>query len=251
MIRQALILAGGKGTRLDPLGDYLPKCLATVYNRPLIDYQFRLLESAGVETVYISISARHHAVVQESLRCLERDLHIEILDEVRPAGITALFEAGAQLAAEPFWFVLGDLYYGAATFSPPVLPEGAEALLYTRRYDDPRQLAAETSNIIAAGDQVVRVRDKPAPAQVEGQLGWYATALISPAFLARRQAILDWLAAHHSDAHVGDLFDAALQLGARVAAEPGPEGLWINVNTPDQLLEASLAEQQRQLSEKS
>ena len=72
MISQALILAGGKGTRLAPLGEYLPKCLATVYNRPLIDYQLRLLQSAGVREVVVAVGEPYGAVLRESVRLLQR-----------------------------------------------------------------------------------------------------------------------------------------------------------------------------------
>jgi NDP-sugar pyrophosphorylase family protein len=265
VIRQALILAGGKGTRLDPLGDYLPKCLATVYNRPLVDFQLRLLASAGVEDVYLSVSARHCAVVQESVRCLmssveaipdgggaagapgrgERLPRVHLLDERTPAGVQALFEAGARLPAEPFWFMLGDLYYGARRLEPATLPAGVDAVLHTRRYDVPASIARETSNVVVDGERVVAVRDKPRSDEIEGDLGWYATALIAPAFLARREAILDWLERRGRQAHVGDLFEAAVQVGAVVKASPGGGGAWINVNTPDQLMEASRIEQQR------
>lgn len=266
MIRQALILAGGKGTRLDPLGDYLPKCLATVYNRPLIDFQLRLLATAGVEDVYLSVSARHHAVVQESVRCLLRSAaqpesastagagevprpvrpaRVHLLDEATPTGVAALFEAGVRLPAEPFWFVLGDLYYGAEQLQPATMPDGVDAVLHTRHYDDPTRIARETSNVVVDGERVLGVRDKPRDEEIQGHLGWYATALIAPSFLARREAILSWLQQQRREAHVGDLFEAALHIGATVHAAPGAGGLWINVNTPDQLLEASRCEQQR------
>jgi NDP-sugar pyrophosphorylase family protein len=241
MITQALILAGGKGSRLDPLGDYLPKCLATVYNRPLIDYQLRQLESVGVKEVYVAVSTRHHAVIAESLACLEREQNIHLLEEDKPAGIAALFEAGAHLPEKPFWLVLGDLFFGTPHFSAPTLShdEDLEAILFTRKYDSLELLSAETSNIVVEGDRVVGMLDKPPVDRIRGNLGWYATAIVTPAFLSRRQAILDWCAQNRPHAHVGDLFQAAIALGAQIGAAPGPGGAWINVNTPDQLLKAS------------
>lgn len=41
---QAIILAGGKGTRLYPMTDGVPKCMLPVANHPLLYYQLRLLE---------------------------------------------------------------------------------------------------------------------------------------------------------------------------------------------------------------
>jgi len=246
VIDQALILAGGKGSRLDPLGDYLPKCLATVYNRPLIDRQLELLQRAGVRRVFISVSAVHHDVVEQSLQCLQRDLVVELIEEKRPAGVAALFEAAARMPATPFWFVLGDLYYGAESFAPASCPERCAAVLHARQYQDPVILAAETSNIVVKEQGVSAVLDKPLPEQVVGQLGWYGTALIAPSLISCGRQILDWLGANRQNAHVGDLFEGALRCGLEIDVIQAPEGAWINVNTPDQLLQASLSEQRRQ-----
>lgn len=45
---QAVILAGGLGTRLRPLTQSLPKCMAPVGGLPFLDYQLKLLKTRGV-----------------------------------------------------------------------------------------------------------------------------------------------------------------------------------------------------------
>ena len=45
---QALILAGGKGTRLRPLTVYTPKPIVPICNRPFLLYQIDTLRRAGV-----------------------------------------------------------------------------------------------------------------------------------------------------------------------------------------------------------
>lgn len=51
---RAVILAAGKGTRLKPLTDRMPKCLAPIAGRPVLDYWFDLLADAGVRDVLIN-----------------------------------------------------------------------------------------------------------------------------------------------------------------------------------------------------
>lgn len=248
LVRQALILAGGAGTRLAPLGEYLPKCLATVYNRPLIDYVLCLLESASVTDVYIAVSKRHHSVVSASIRLLERKIRIHVLDEKQPTGIRALFEAARQMPADPFWFVLGDIYFGSDRMESATLPADAEMILFSHEFEDAARLSAETANLVCNGNTIVTVKDKPRVEDVEGCLGWNAMGLVHPAFLAREQAIFDWLAVHRSYPAIGDLFSAACALGARMQTLAGPGGAWINVNSPDQLLKAGTIEQQKRKS---
>ena len=53
---QALILAGGKGTRLRPLTVYTPKPIVPVLNRPLLLYQIEVLARAGIKDIKLSLS---------------------------------------------------------------------------------------------------------------------------------------------------------------------------------------------------
>jgi mannose-1-phosphate guanylyltransferase len=51
---RALLLAAGRGTRLRPITDTVPKCLVPVHGRPLLDYWFDLLFDAGIERVLVN-----------------------------------------------------------------------------------------------------------------------------------------------------------------------------------------------------
>ena len=51
---RALLLAAGLGTRLQPLTNYLPKCLVPIHGRPLLDYWLETLLDHGVEEVLIN-----------------------------------------------------------------------------------------------------------------------------------------------------------------------------------------------------
>src|SRR5258708_5794750 len=55
----AVLLAAGLGTRLKPLTDLLPKCLAPIRGRPLLEYWLRLLFDAGVRRALVN--THHHA----------------------------------------------------------------------------------------------------------------------------------------------------------------------------------------------
>jgi histidinol-phosphate phosphatase family protein len=53
----ALLLAAGRGTRLKPLTDTVPKCLVPIANRPLLSYWTAALADAGVRDAWINT---HH-----------------------------------------------------------------------------------------------------------------------------------------------------------------------------------------------
>jgi D-glycero-alpha-D-manno-heptose 1-phosphate guanylyltransferase len=54
MIRTAIILAGGFGTRLKTVVSDLPKPMAPVNGQPFLNYQFRYLEHFGIKNVILS-----------------------------------------------------------------------------------------------------------------------------------------------------------------------------------------------------
>lgn len=56
---KALLLAAGLGTRLRPLTDVLPKCLAPICGRPLLGLWLEMLDRAGYETIVVNL--HHHA----------------------------------------------------------------------------------------------------------------------------------------------------------------------------------------------
>ena len=50
---QAIILAGGRGKRLKPVTDYLPKPLVPIKNIPIIEWQIRYLQKFGIKKVTV------------------------------------------------------------------------------------------------------------------------------------------------------------------------------------------------------
>jgi mannose-1-phosphate guanylyltransferase len=52
---RALLLAAGRGTRLRPLTDAVPKCLVEINGRPLLDYWVELLSKGGIADILINL----------------------------------------------------------------------------------------------------------------------------------------------------------------------------------------------------
>ena len=59
MIKEAIILAGGLGTRLRGIIPDLPKCMAPVNGKPFIGYVINHLKQQGVERFIFSLGYKH------------------------------------------------------------------------------------------------------------------------------------------------------------------------------------------------
>jgi len=84
-VHQAIILAGGKATRLRPYTDTRPKAMVQIAGRPIIDYQLDWLASHGVEHVVVSCGYKAE-VLQQHLESQARPIDVRVLVESEPLG---------------------------------------------------------------------------------------------------------------------------------------------------------------------
>src|SRR3990172_13138339 len=59
---QAVILAGGLGTRLRPITETIPKAMAPVRGRPFLEYQLDVLAGNGIDNVIICLGYLGHMI---------------------------------------------------------------------------------------------------------------------------------------------------------------------------------------------
>jgi NDP-sugar pyrophosphorylase family protein len=110
---QAVILAGGKGTRLRPVTVDLPKPLVPVANRPLIVHQLRHLAAQGVRDVTLALgyNAERFADVEEQAAAL--GLNLRLVTEPSPLGTGGALrwcaDEGAFDDDRPIFWMNGDV----------------------------------------------------------------------------------------------------------------------------------------------
>lgn len=121
---RAMILAAGRGERLRPMSDKLPKALMPVDGRGLIEHLLLDLARAGVEEVVINL-AWLGAMVQDKLgNGSKYGVEIRYSDEGDQALETGggIRKALPLLGEEPFWVVNADVRtdfpFVAANFRP-------------------------------------------------------------------------------------------------------------------------------------
>ena len=80
-----VIMAGGKGMRLRPLTDTVPKPLLVVGEKPIIEHTIDRLAYYGIENIWISVNYLSEQL-EDFVRDKPKDLEIEFVKESFPMG---------------------------------------------------------------------------------------------------------------------------------------------------------------------
>ncbi|HEY4211515.1 MAG TPA: nucleotidyltransferase family protein [Steroidobacteraceae bacterium] len=109
---KAIVLAAGRGERLRPITDTLPKPLVPIAGKPLIGYHLHALARVGVRDVVINLSWLG-SVIRETLGDgRDYGVRISYSDEGPVALETGggIFKALPLLGPDPFLVVNGDVW---------------------------------------------------------------------------------------------------------------------------------------------
>jgi len=111
LIKEAIILAGGFGTRLRDAIPDLPKCMAPVNGRPFLFYVINYLRSQGIEKFIFSLGYKHE-IIEAYLNAEFPTLDFQCLIEKEPLGTGGAILASCYKTSEQTVLVLnGDTIF--------------------------------------------------------------------------------------------------------------------------------------------
>jgi MurNAc alpha-1-phosphate uridylyltransferase len=229
----AMILAAGRGERMRPLTDRIPKCLLPVGGKPLIEWHLEKLAAAGFKDVVIN-----HAWLGEQIEAQLGDgirfgLSIRYSAEAKALETAGgIAKALPLLGEEPFLVLNADVYseFDFATLSAAGVRSGA-ALAHLVLVDNPVH-HPQGDFALEAG----RVRtDGPSKLTFAG-IGIYSRALFAGIASGARAPLAPVLRKAMACDHV---------TGERYA------GWWVDVGTPERLaqLDAEVSAMHRDRSQ--
>jgi MurNAc alpha-1-phosphate uridylyltransferase len=156
MALQCVILAGGKGTRMWPLTEELPKALLPVRGQPFAHRQLELLSRQGVTDVVYSIGHRGQMIreaVDDGARFGLRVRYVDEGEALRGTGGALRLCLDEGTLAEAFLVLYGDSYLPIEL--APVVGDfeaaGSQALMTVLRNEG----RWDRSNVIFQGGRVV------------------------------------------------------------------------------------------------
>jgi len=226
---QALILAGGKGTRLRPLTVYTPKPIVPICNRPFLLYQIDTLRRAGITDITLSLSYQPNKIEQLLGDGSDYGVNLKYTVEPQPMGTAGAYKFAEDLIREPTVVFNGDILTDLDLKA--VIREhnekNATATIVLAPVKNPEVYGVvETEK----DGRIRRFLEKPKPEEITCNNINAGTYVLEP-------KVLDYLPTGENYSFEYGLFPDLLKRGEAFYAHIPSRTYWIDIGTPERYLQ--------------
>lgn len=236
---KGIILAGGTGTRLDPLTRVVSKQLLPVYDKPMIYYPLSTLMLAGVREILVISTPTDLPDFRRLLGTgAELGLEITYAEQPSPDGLAQAFVIGADhIGDSTSALVLGDNIFHGPGFSGMLhrsiegLTSGDGCVLFGYPVRDPQRYGVGEAD---PQGRLISIEEKPAAPRSDRAitgLYLYDQQVVDIARSVRPSA--------RGELEITDVNRVYMQQGSARLVDLGRGFAWLDTGTHESLLEAA------------
>lgn len=210
-----VIMAGGKGTRLEPFTKVLPKPLVPIHEKPVIEHIIERFTSFGVNEFHITVSYKSH-ILKAFFEELKPDYSVSFVEEQEPLGTAGSLKFLENKLNQPFLVTNCDIILDA---------DYADLYAFHEKNGYDMTLVASMKNYIIpygtcelnSDGQLERIREKPE-----------YNFLVNTGLYVLYPDVLK-LIPDNKLYHITNLIEDARKEGLRVGVYPIGEDAWVDV----------------------
>jgi len=227
---QALILAGGQGTRLRPLTLNLPKPVVPICNRPFLLYQIETLRRAGITDITLSLSYQPHRIEEQLGDGSDYGVKLTYTVEPQPMGTAGAYKFAADFIREPTVVFNGDILtdLDLAAVVRAHEERRAAATIVLTPVENPRAYGLVERH---EDGRVRRFIEKP---KTDAEI---TTNNINAGTYVLDPRVLDYIPAGENYSFEYGLFPDLLRRGEPFFAHVPTDAYWIDIGTPERYLQ--------------
>lgn len=239
---KGIILAGGSGTRLQPMTNAISKQILPVYDKPMIYYPLATLMNFGISEILIISTPRDLPIIEQLLGDGKKyGINLSYKVQEEPNGIAESFVIGEEfIGKDNVCLILGDnIFYGSEILGPELSDDFTEALklkngayIMAYKVSDPERYGV----VELAKDKktALSIEEKPkAP-----KSNWAVTGLYfydnNVVDIAKNLQPSD-----RGELEITDVNNAYLRQQNLHVVKVGKGFAWLDAGTPDSLLDAA------------
>ncbi|MBK8094090.1 MAG: HAD-IIIA family hydrolase [Verrucomicrobiaceae bacterium] len=227
-ITQAVILCGGKGTRLGPLTQSCPKPMLPLAGRPLLDHTLEFLAAHGVRHAILAAGHQSEVIADHYATGSASGITIHVHQESTPLGTAGALREFAAHLHERFFVIYGDVFldFDLTALGLAHCASSATGTLLVRASDHPWD-----SDLV----------EMDAHSRISGfvtrrESGRLYRNVANAAVYALESSLIDAIPAGRASDFVHDVFPTALTAGAELRGHfIDPAGFVKDMGTPDRL----------------
>ena len=160
-----VILAAGKGTRIEPFSSRYPKPLLPICNKPVLQYQIEQMRTAGIREITIVIGHLGYEICNFLGDGSTYGVRLRYIEQGAILGIAHALGQIESHISSPFFLFLGDLYLvfkkDLSSMINTLLTHNAAAVLSVMRESNQEIIRKSFAVMMNDDGTVKRVIEKP------------------------------------------------------------------------------------------